>query len=197
MGWSSGILSHKFQPWPETSPPQVMIRGRDAPGRSLGFQVCILQLWAKIPGPRRALLHCKVQSQTGLPPSCKDSETSLSSLAQGMALTAKDLRPAKDLQAWAGVLGPSDSSVMGDTCHDGSVPPAMCKAPLGTTEPVPGRIVVLLIGVVGGCTNLAWLLCGGSTPRQTPLGPGLQALSWQVQSEAGQGPRQTGPLVHG
>ena len=42
-----------------------------------------------------------------------------------MALTAKDLRPAKDLQAWSEVLGPSDFSVMGDTCHDGLLPPAM------------------------------------------------------------------------
>lgn len=113
-----------------------------------------------------------------------------------MALTAKDLRPAKDLQAWSEVLGPSDFSVMGDTCHDGLLPPAMCKAPRGPTEAAAGRIVVLLTGVVGGCTNLAWLLCGGSTPRQTPLGPGLQALSWQVQSEAGQCPRQKGPLIH-
>lgn len=37
VGWSSGLLNHKFQPWPETPHP-VMVKGRDAPGGSFSSE---------------------------------------------------------------------------------------------------------------------------------------------------------------
>lgn len=103
----------------------------------------------------------------------------------------------KNPQAWAGISG-LDSPVhpMANPAVTGQSHQLMGKKLLPTCHTGPWAQTCVIVGVAAGCTHLAWVLCWGPSPGQTLFGPGLQILSWLVQSKAGQCPRETGPLVH-
>ena len=130
MGWSSGILSHKFQPWPVIS-PQVMVMGKDAPGRGNSSEHAFPRFGLKSQTSDEPSLLPNSSRRQGLLPAAKMRRHAPAPQPRG-ALMAKEPSPAKDLQVWAAISGPSDSPVMGCTCHDKAVPPAMGKALLGT-----------------------------------------------------------------
>lgn len=193
VGCSSGILSHKFQPWPVIS-PQVMVMGKDAPGRGNSSEHAFPSFGLKSQTSDEPSLLPKSSHRQHLLPAAKMRRHASAPQPRG-ELMAKDPSPAKDLQVWAAISGPSDSPVTGYTCHDKAVPQLWARHSLEPAETVPGPTGVVSSGVAVGCTHLVWCLWGGSAPRQTSFGPGLQALSWQVQSKAGQCPRETGPLI--
>lgn len=130
VGCSSGILSHKFQPWPVIS-PQVMVMGKDAPGRGNSSEHAFPSLGLKSQTSDEPSLLPNSSHRQHLLPAAKMRRRASAPQPRG-EIMAKDPSPAKDLQVWAAISGPRASPVTGYTCHDKAVPPAMGEALLGT-----------------------------------------------------------------